>query len=218
MPQLSEVTTKHGAEWPLPPGLAAVVVRVPPDGRGPARAAVLDREGLDEFDLALGAERNRLLRRLARADVLIGDRPQAALALAARQASRSQVTLDGCEVCEVRELAALFLLPRHGTGLTDSLRQELTLIPPAEEARQHARLYLTAVARASALPPMVRHYAHRLLPGGPVRELVPPGDTDWDAVGQRCEGIDLDALRNYLESLPAGRAENVGALAYLHWL
>jgi ATP-dependent DNA helicase RecQ len=219
MTQLSVAGSMQTADWPLPPGLAALAVRVPPDGKGPAWAAVLDREGLDEFDLSLGAERNRLFRRLGKADVLIGDRPQAALALVLRQSGRTPAALDGCAACEVRELAALFLLPRHNTGLTDSLCEELNLIPPTEEARQYARLYLTAVERASALPPVVRHYAHRLLPGGPALELVPPGEADWDAVRQRCgDGIDLDALRGHLESLPPGRAENVGALAYLHWL
>jgi hypothetical protein len=120
---------------------------------------------------------------------------------------------------ETSELSALFLLPPPSSATPEgAIRQELGLAGTEEGEEAGGALPKALEEQAGSLPPLVAWYARRLLPEGPLTEALSPGEGGWKELERAAPDSDLPAMRSYLDALPLGRAENLGAVAYLHWL
>ena len=121
-------------------------------------------------------------------------------------------------VVDTLELGSLAFPGEPSQALDKLYRDHAAQSDPVEDCRESARVYQRCVPALRALPPLVRAVAHRLLPAGGTRDLIPEGDLDWASLSLLPLHGDWTALQAYLTALPAHNWTNFGALVFLNWL
>jgi len=133
------------------------------------------------------------------------------------QLLREPVELAEHHLLDTLELAALVWPGRPSQALEKLYRDTQPANDPVEDCEEALRVLEDAAAAASALPPLVRHWARRLLPEGALRNLIPEAAEDWQPVTGQLGEAAAAALRTHLQDLPEAQPGNLGAVIFLHW-
>lgn len=125
-------------------------------------------------------------------------------------------------VVDTLELASLVFPGEPSQALDKLYREQSSLSDPVQDCLESAQVLARCVRALSGVPGLVRSVARRLLPPGATRDLIPADapdvGEDWSVLDTLPLRGDWAVLRAFMDGLPAGRWENLGAAVFLHWL
>ncbi|MBZ9753496.1 UvrD-helicase domain-containing protein [Deinococcus sp. HMF7604] len=125
--------------------------------------------------------------------------------------------LEEDRLIDTLELAALVWPGRPSQALEKLYRDTQVANDPVADCLEAIRVLDDARTDAAVLPPLVKHWAQRLLPDGGLRRVIPAGTEDWAPLRDRLGEPAAEALRVHLSALPEAQISNLGALVFLHW-